>query len=220
MRRYAAVSNVLPASSLENTGRTIIRPIEQARCPLPSDGAAGKWSESPFVQWADIPICLSLSFESSLHAILPGPQARILPQAIICPFHTNVRTEADVNRQRCAWRAYALVAVDAGWCRPLIPMRTARALASPRNQGPLWLGEIADGSSFQKAAMRQLGRRSVGSFATHKEKGKDTKTMGTIIKAEPPANEARRPFRVPRTGRPGGSGAQPPLHLISMANVA
>ena len=33
-------------------------------------------------------------------------------------------------------------------------------------------------------------------------------------------HEARRPFRTIRTGRPGGSGAQPPLHLIHMVRVA
>jgi len=32
-------------------------------------------------------------------------------------------------------------------------------------------------------------------------------------------HEARRPFRTIRTGRPGGSGAQPPLHLIHMVKV-
>ncbi len=31
--------------------------------------------------------------------------------------------------------------------------------------------------------------------------------------------EAARPFRTNRTGRPGGSGAQPPLHLIHMVKV-
>ncbi len=29
----------------------------------------------------------------------------------------------------------------------------------------------------------------------------------------------RRPFRTKRTGRPGGSGAQPPLHLIHMVII-
>jgi len=43
--------------------------------------------------------------------------------------------------------------------------------------------------------------------------------MGTIINAEPPPDEAARPLRTTRTGRPGGSGAQPPLHLIHMVRV-
>ena len=55
--------------------------------------------------------------------------------------------------------AYALMTVDAEWCWPLIPMRTARAVASLGIRGRCG-GELANGSSIQKAAMRQLGRRS------------------------------------------------------------
>ena len=32
-------------------------------------------------------------------------------------------------------------------------------------------------------------------------------------------HETARPFRTNRTGRPGGSGAQPPLHLIYMVKI-
>ncbi|MBX3618314.1 hypothetical protein [Nitrosomonas sp.] len=56
--------------------------------------------------------------------------------------------------------AYALMTVDAGWCWPLIPLRTARAVVLLRESGANSAGEIEDGFSLQKAAMRQLGRPS------------------------------------------------------------
>ncbi len=52
----------------------------------------------------------------------------------------------------------------------------------------------------------------------HREEKRDTETMGRLV-TQRSANEAARPFRTTRTGRPGGSGAQPPLHLIYMVKV-
>ena len=47
----------------------------------------------------------------------------------------------------------------------------------------------------------------------------EVETIGMLTSADVPPNEARRPLRVLRTGRPRGSGAQPPLHLIYMVKV-
>ncbi len=44
-----------------------------------------------------------------------------------------------------------------------------------------------------------------------------TKKMEVPQEILPP--RTRRPLRTERTGRPGGSGAQPPLHLIHMVKV-
>jgi hypothetical protein len=44
-----------------------------------------------------------------------------------------------------------------------------------------------------------------------------TKRMEVTQEILPP--RTRRPLRTERTGRPGGSGAQPPLHLIHMVKV-
>ena len=44
-----------------------------------------------------------------------------------------------------------------------------------------------------------------------------TKRMEVTQEILPP--RTRRPFRLPRTGRPGGSGVQPLLHLIYMDKV-
>ncbi len=67
--------------------------------------------------------------------------------------------------------------------------------------------------------MRQLGRRSFGSLRT--DAGKTAgilKTWGDWSR-EDSAQRGRPAVPDQWTGRPGGSGAQPPLHLIHMVKV-
>ncbi len=52
----------------------------------------------------------------------------------------------------------------------------------------------------------------------HRKKNRDTETMGRIKRRES-AQRGRPAVPDHWTGRPGGSGAQPPLHLIYMVKV-
>jgi hypothetical protein len=68
--------------------------------------------------------------------------------------------------------------------------------------------------------MRQLGRRSVGSLIINKEKRRTgiLKPWGDWSRKDS-AQRGRPAVPDHWTGRPGGSGAQPPLHLIYMVKV-
>ena len=68
------------------------------------------------------------------------------------------------------------------------------------------------------AAMRQLGRPSALDISIGCGKGR-MQTMKLEVTQELSPPRTRRPLRTKRTGRPGGSGAQPPLHLIYMVKV-
>jgi hypothetical protein len=72
----------------------------------------------------------------------------------------------------------------------------------------------------QMAAMRQLGRRSGVNWLLHTLE----KRIGILKPWEDSSRKASAQRGRPAvpdhwTGRPGGSGAQPPLHLIHMVKV-
>ena len=70
-----------------------------------------------------------------------------------------------------------------------------------------------------KAAMRQLGRRSGSPLITNTENRTGIlKPCGDWSRKDS-AQRGRPAVPDQWTGRPGGSGAQPPLHLIYMVKV-